>query len=466
VNDALSTPYDEAHVAPGVAREHYEGLLGTIARADLTGLRDAAARRIAELGATFGTGHDAGAFLIDPVPRLIAGAEWDALAAGLDQRVRALNQFVVDSYGPRAIVEAGVVDAAIIDGAEGYEPALRGRLPPGAVPVAIAGLDVVRDPAGTFRVLEDNCRAPSGFAYAVALREVTQAVLPVAGPPCREIAGPARELITGVLRDAAPDGVQEPFVVVLTDGPCNLAHWEHARLAGLAGAALLRPGDLERRGHRLHARLPDGRVPRVDVLYRRCDEDRLRDSDGRPTFLAELLADPWTRGTLGLVNGLGTGVADDKLVHASVEAMIGFYLGEEPLLGSVATFDLGRPEALREVLDDLEAFVVKPRGGCGGNGIVVCGHAEPHDLAALRATLRKTPGGFVAQRTVILSSSPTLVDPGCLAPRHVDLRPFTFSGRGWTRTLPGGLTRVAMAEGALVVNSSRDGAAKDTWVLQ
>lgn len=459
-------PFDEAHAAPGVPRHHYALLMDELAGADLVALRDAAADHVARLGATFGTGAGAEPFPIDPVPRLITADEWATLSAGLDQRVRALNAFVVDAYGPRAIVGAGVMADDVIDGAEGYEPALQGRLPSGVVPIAIAGLDVVRDPDGRFLVLEDNCRAPSGIAYAVALRRALDAVLPVPGLSRRPIAEPARELLAGALRDAAPDGVEEPLAVVLTDGPDNVAWWEHRQLADLTGAALVTFDDLDRRGDRLHARLPDGISRAVDVLYRRCDEDRMRDDDGRPTRLAELVAGPWTEGTLGLVNGLGTGVADDKLVHAHVEDMVGFYLGEEPLLASVPTLALGRPASLAEVLDDLEAFVVKPRGGFGGHGVVVCAHADAADLDALRVELRRAPEGYIAQRTVGLSCLPTITDTGGLEPRHIDLRPFTFSGRDWTRTLPGGLTRVAMEEGTLVVNSSQDGGAKDTWVLE
>lgn len=462
---AEEVPYDEALGAGDVPRPHYDALLAAIGLADPGALRDEVLARVAALGTTFGTGADADAFRADPVPRLIDAGEWDALAAGLDQRVRALNAFVVDAYGARELVAAGVMDDAVIDEAEGYEPALQGQLPEGVVPVALAGLDVVRDSAGDFRVLEDNCRAPSGFAYVMALREATLAVLPPTGLVPREVAAPVRELMTRVLRDAAPPGVADPFVVVLTDGGQNVAYWEHATLAELSGATLVTPADLELRGARLLARLPDGGTRGVDVLYRRCDEDRMTGDDGAPTVLGALLAEPWTAGTLGLVNGLGTGVADDKLVHAHVEDMVRFYLGEEPLLPSVRTLDLRRPEVLKDVLDRLEQHVLKPRGGFGGHGVVVAGHAEPEDVAALRALLLDAPEGHVAQETVQLSRMPTVVEPGVLAERHIDLRPFTFSGPGWTRTLPGGLTRVAMDEGALVVNSSQDGGAKDTWVV-
>ena len=458
-------PYDEACTAPGVPRAHYALLLDELRGTDLAALSARAAHVMTDLGVTFGVGHDAPAFLIDPVPRLIAADEWEALSAGIDQRVRALNAFVVDAYGPRAIVAAGVMSDHVIDHAQGYEPQLRGRLPAGVLPIPVAGLDVVRDQAGELLVLEDNCRAPSGFAYALALRQAVNAVLPLPAQPRRDIAGPVAELMGGVLRDAAPAGVTDPFTVLLSDGPANVAAWEHQHLAALTGATLVTFDALERRGTRLHARRPDGGTRPVDVLYRRCDEDRLRDQDGRPTRLAQLLLEPWASGTLGLVNGLGSGVADDKLVHAFVEEMIRFYLGQEPLLPSVPTLDLGRPERVEEVLDDLEGFVVKPRGGYGGHGVVVCVHADQDTREEVRAMLRSDPCGHIAQRTVTLSSLPTIVDGGRLQSRHVDLRPFTFSGRGWTQTLPGGLTRVALDEGALVVNSSQDGGAKDTWVL-
>ncbi|MEA2228854.1 MAG: hypothetical protein QOF04_2484, partial [Solirubrobacteraceae bacterium] len=260
--------------------------------------------------------------------------------------------------------------------------------------------------------------------------------------------------------------VDEPSIVVLSDGPESSAWWEHAEAARRLGVPVVTLRDLERRGAGLEARLPDGRRRPVDVVYRRCDEDRLRDERGRLTPVAEALLQPCLAGTLAVVNAFGTGVGDDKLVHAHVEDMIRFYLGEEPLLEAVPTLDLGGDDRRDDVLASLRDFVVKPRMGHGGVGVVVCAHADEADLARLRRELVADPGGYVAQPTVAISHHPTVVDGGRLEPRHVDLRPFVFSTPTSAAALPGGLTRVAWDAGALVVNSSQNGGAKDTWVLR
>jgi uncharacterized circularly permuted ATP-grasp superfamily protein len=453
--------FDEAYRADGAPREHYEGLLHALEGTDLLALRDAAQRRVDDQGASFGDDR----FRIDPVPRLLTAEAWKELAAGLQQRTRALNAFVADAYGEREIVAAGVVSEALIEEAEGYMPELRGRLPPAAAPIAVAGLDIVCDEEGTLRVLEDNCRTPSGYCYAHATRRAVAAALPYDGPrPCA-LDDPLHELLRGAVRDAAPAGVPDPFAVVLSDGPTTGTAWEHERIARLTGAQLVTLDDLRLRDGWLLARLPGGGTRRVDVVVRRSDEDSLRDEHGEPTPIARLLLEPWLAGRLGLVNAFGTGVADDKLAHAHVDDMVRFYLGEEPRLLSVPTLDLSRPEHVDEVLDDLRAYVVKPRGGSGGRGVVVCAHADEETLARVREELRREPERHVAQRLVALSHHPTISDAGRLEPRHVDLRPFIFSGDGWTRALPGGLTRVALEPGTLVVNSSQHGGGKDTWVL-
>jgi uncharacterized circularly permuted ATP-grasp superfamily protein len=453
--------FDEAYRADGTPREHYEGLLQALEDADLLALRDAAQRRVDDEGASFGGDP----FRIDPVPRLLTAEAWEELAAGLRQRTRALNAFVADAYGERAIVAAGVVSEALVEEAEGYEPELRGRLPAAAAPIAVAGLDIVCDEDGTLRVLEDNCRTPSGYCYAGATRRAVTAAVRVGGAQPRELGGPLRELLRGVVRDAAPAGVADPFVVVLSDGPATGAAWEHEQIARLTGAQLVTLAGLRLRDGRLLARVPGGATRRVDVVLRRSDEDALRDEQGGRTPIAGLLLEPWLAGRLGLVNAFGTGIADDKLVHAYVEDMIRFYLGEEPRLPSVPTLDLCRPGHVEQVLDDLRSHVVKPRGGSGGRGVVVCAHADEETLDRVREDLRRAPECHVAQRVVALSRHPTISDAGRLEPRHVDLRPFIFSGAGWTRALPGGLTRVALEPGTLVVNSSQHGGGKDTWVL-
>jgi uncharacterized circularly permuted ATP-grasp superfamily protein len=398
-------------------------------------------------GVTFGAKGDE-RFHVDPVPRLIAADEWAGLEAGLAQRVRALDAYCADVYGERRIVRDGVLPARVLESTETFEPELAGLELP--VWVGVAGLDVVRAPDGRFLVLEDNLRTPSGMAYALALRAAVEAVLGAQAPlPLDGLA----EMLAGTLAAVSP--VEAPSAAVLTDSPRNSAHWEHARLAELLGVPLLELGDLTVAGDRLHG--PGGPL---DVVYRRTDDDRLATPAG------ELLSGPWRAGTLGLVGAFGIGVGDDKLAHAYVDDMVRYYLDEEPLLASVRTFDL-RVDAVREeALDRLGELVVKPRAGYGGEGVVICPHAEPADIERLRAAVEAEPGDYIAQELVPLSRHPTVVD-GALVPRHVDLRPFVFLGAGGAaRVLPGGLTRVAFDAGALVVNSSQNGGAKDTWVMR
>jgi uncharacterized circularly permuted ATP-grasp superfamily protein len=456
--------YDEAYAAPGVARPHYAALLDALADVDLAALRDDVNARIDRAGVRFATGED-DAFVVDPIPRILTAAEWDALAAGLEQRVRALNAFVLDAYGPRRIVEAGHIAGEVIDSAEGYEPDLRGRFP-AAVPIGVAGLDIVRAPDGTLTVLEDNVRTPSGFTYALAARRAVRDALPDGVPDPVAAGDEVYGLLGDVLSAAAREIADDPFAVVLTDGADGGAAWEHAEVARGLGAPLVTCDDLEHRDGRLVVRLEDGRRRPVDVVYRRTDEDGLRDGDGAPTDVGAALLEPWLQGAVAVVNAFGTGVADDKLVHGHVREMIRFYLGEEPLAAAVPTLDLARADDLEAVLGDLRGHVVKPRFGHGGEGVVVCAHADDRTLDRLRDQLTAAPEGFVAQPLIAISSHPTVIGDGRLEPRHVDLRPFMFATDVKMGCTPGGLTRVAWDAGALVVNSSQNGGAKDTWVLR
>jgi len=447
--------YDEAVGADGAPRRHAAPALAAVARRGAAELAAAVRERTAHAEVGFASADGGGEFWVDPVPRVLAGHEWDRLEGGLVQRTRALDRFVADVYSDRAIVREGVVPARVLDSAEYLEPRATGARPAGAW-IGIAGLDVVRGPGGEFRVLEDNVRTPSGIGYAVAARTVVAAELEVGEADRPRALDDARALLGWTLRAAAPEGMEgEPRMALLTDGASNSAWWEQRWLATRLDLPLVTPEQLEHRGDRLALR--GGAA--LDVVYRRTDADRLDTRVGR------LLEGPWRAGRLGVVNAFGTGVADDKLTHAYVEDMVRFYLGEEPEVRSVQTLDLGRPDALERALDELERLVVKPRGGYGGVGVVICAHAERGDLERLREDLRARPEGYIAQELVMLSTHPT-VAAGGLAPRHVDLRPFIFMGPdGEARVLPGGLTRVALAEGALVVNSSQRGGAKDTWVL-
>jgi uncharacterized circularly permuted ATP-grasp superfamily protein len=457
-------PYDEGLFDGPDATEADKRLGHALERLDLRELCEQVAGEAGRRGVCFGSADGDQEFRIDPIPRLIDAAEWRKLSAGVAQRVRALECFVRDVYGERRIVREGVVPARAIDGADHHEPLLDGAGQRIGTWISVAGLDIVRDSDGKFKVLEDNLRTPSGIAYAVATREALRAHLaPPSGVHVRSLDA-AFEMLAAALRATAPeDAGEDPTVVLLSDGEGNSAFYEHTQIARNTGIPLVLAEQLSVRGGRLYARLPDGERP-VDVVYRRTDEDRLTGERGELTHVAELLLEPVLEGTLACVNAFGTGVADDKLVHAYVEQMVRFYLGEEPLLQSVPTYDPGDPETLAMILERIDELVIKPRSGFGGYGVVIAPHARAEDVRKAAEELAAEPERFVAQETVMLSRHPTVTD-GRLEPRHVDLRPFAIASGEQVRVLPGGLTRVAFDRGALVVNSSQNGGSKDTWVL-
>lgn len=457
-------PSDEARIAGAPM----QALLDAFAGVDLVALRGDVAGDLDAAGVRFG-GGSGWPFIVDPVPRMFAGTEWDRLALGLEQRVRALDAFVRDAYGARRAVAAGIVSDAQIEDTEGYEPMLRGVWPEHAHALGVSGLDVVRDFDGTLLVLEDNLRTPSGLAYAVAARRAVVRALTAHGvsvPPLRDLPGDIVALLAATLRAAAPEGIDEPAIVVLTDGPTSVAYYEHRWLAEQLGVPLVTLGDLERsRFGRLRRRDAEGRPHDIDVVYRRTDSDLIHDEHGALAPVAAALLEPWLDGTLGIVNGFGTGVGDDKLTHAHVEELVRLYLGEEPLLRSVPTLELGEPGALEQLLEAPRTFVVKARHGEGGKGVTVCRDAEESALVALLEEVRADPDEYVAQKLVPLSTHPTVLEGGGIEPRHVDLRPYIFWTGDGPRAAPGGLTRVALRRGSIVVNSSQQGGAKDTWVL-
>ena len=289
--------------------------------------------------------------------------------------------------------------------------------------------------------------------------------MPSGLPRPRPLDAITAELLRGTIRAATPEGCEEPLVVVVGDGPDNSAHYEHARAAELLGAHLVTPADLARAGDDLHVRLRDGTSRRVDVVYRRTDQDDVRGDDGELTEVAALLLEPWLRGRIGLVNAFGNGLGDDKLAHSRVEDFVRFYLGEEPKVRSVPTLPLSTPQEVEDAIERLHELVVKPRSGQGGAGVVIGAHAAGADLERRAGELRERPEDFNAQPIVTLSRHPTVID-GELQPRHIDLRPFAFCGEDDSAAVvPGGLTRVALEAGTLVVNSSQNGGGKDTWVF-
>lgn len=448
--------FDEGFADVGRPREHYAEVLERLSETDLDEAVKVVRRTLLDLGCAFGAGEQREAFRVDVVPRILTPEEWVVLAAGLEQRVQALDAFMHDIHGARTIVKEGLIPERVITGADYWEPELDEFAEP-RIRVGMAGLDIVRTPTGQFQVLEDNLRTPSGLAYAFAAR---RAVLPHAAaedgsrPAPVDLEDAAIEALGRVLRNAAPNGragTDSARVVLLTDGVRNTAHWEHRILADKLGIPLVTLETLD--------------LDRTDVVYRRTDDDRLNDVHGRRTAVGRALEQHLRDGRVAVINALGNGVADDKLVHAHVEDMVRFYLHEEPLICSVPTYDLAEPAKLDEVLDRIGEMVVKPRSAYGGEGVFVGPTATPQQRDAIAATVRAAPEQWIAQETVFFSRHPTVID-GELQPRHVDLRAFvTFDGER-AQAIPGGLSRVAYERGNLVVNSSQGGGGKDTWVLE
>jgi len=444
LNGYRSSTYDDAVAPDGSVRPVARTVMEAVLAHDLTALADSVREEVEALGISFASVDGDDSWHVDPVPRAVDAGEWERVAAGLAQRVRALNAFIADVYADRRIVAEGIVPQRVLDSAENLEPTMMGVRPRDGVWIGIAGLDLVRDPAGEWLVLEDNVRTPSGLAYWSAARDALLRRLEVPVAPAS--------------LDGIPDALRRVFgdgrLVVMTDGPDNSAHWEHDWVARQLGIPLVVPSDLELRDKLL---LHGGE--QVDGVYRRTNADEV-DSD-----VGALLAPVLRAGNVKLVNGFGNGIGDDKLAHAYVPEMIRFYIGEEPLLPQVETFDLGEPRTLERALDVFDELVIKDRGSYGGLGVVICPRAERVDVDELRERVRADPAAFVAQRLVELSTHPTVID-GELRPRHVDLRPFVLMpALDVVEVLPGGVTRVALDEGALVVNASQNGGAKDTWVL-
>ena len=460
VASALRAPYplqpgtlDEAFTPDGSVRPHYAGVLAALGEVGVGPAAAAMAAGVATAGMTRGASAGLQDFSIDPVPRVFAADEWGALEAGLAQRTSALDRFVADVYGPQETLREGIVPREIVETSRYFERDLIGRpVPP--VRIGIAGPDVIRAPDGELLVLEDNVRTPTMLMFGLAARDLLREVLGSGAPVPREARGPARDGILRVLRAAAPE-VADPVVVVLADRARSAMPWELDAFGELLGVPALDPEDL-RHGPGDSVRLRDGR--RVDVIFRRTSEERLRDDAGRLSHLGELLLPALLAGTVAVVNAFGTGVADDKRVHPYVEDLVRWACGTEPLLRSVPEVDP------RRALADLRGHVVKPRSGSGGFGVMVGPLAAEGRLAEARAALERDPGELVVQEAVAFSVHPTHV-AGRLAPRHVDLRPFALCAGGEVEVVPGGVTRVALAEGDLLVNCSQGGGAKDVWVL-
>ncbi len=417
-------------------------------------------------GVTFDIGGEERAFPLDILPRVIEMDTWSTMEAGVQQRVKTLEMFLADVYDAGEVFDDGVIPRRVITTSSHYHREAANVRPPNGVRVHVSGIDLIRDNLGEFRVLEDNVRVPSGVSYVMTNRRAISSALPetVAEHRIRPVAGYPQKLLAA-LRAAAPAGVDDPTVVVLTPGVYNGAYFEHALLARTMGVELVEGRDLECRRGRVMMRTTQGLAP-VHVIYRRVDDEFLDPVHFRADSMLGCpgMIDAARAGNVTLANAVGNGVADDKLVYTYMPDIIRYYLNEEPILKNVDTWRVGDAEAREEVLDRLDELVLKPVDGSGGKGIVIGPRATKAELDELRAKVLEDPRSWIAQPVVQLSTVPTFVD-GELGPRHVDLRPFAVNDGSKVWVLPGGLTRVALAKGELIVNSSRGGGSKDTWVL-
>jgi uncharacterized circularly permuted ATP-grasp superfamily protein len=432
--------------------------------------QEAADREIRSIGVTFQTGEGDGAvdrpWPFDVIPRVLASSEWSRIQDGLVQRLRALNLFVDDVYHEQRAIQAGVVPAELVMGSPSFRPECMGADPPGRIWAHICGSDLVRGEDGTFYVLEDNLRVPSGVSYVLENRMVAKHILPelfrfYSIEPVDPYVGRLGGLLSSLAAQHA-----DPGIVVLTPGIHNAAYFEHAFLAQQLGVELVEGRDLVVLDDDTVCMRTVGGLERVDVIYRRIDDVFLDPETLRRDSLIGVpgLLRAWRRGRVALASAPGTGVADDKAVYAFVPDIIRYFLGEEPILPNVPTWRCGDPADCRFVLANLDALVVKPANASGGYGVVIGPSAGADALALVAQRIEQYPPNWVAQPVLSLSTMPTLCE-GVVAPRHVDLRPFTLLGPDGAYVTAGGLTRVARTPGSLIVNSSQGGGSKDTWIV-
>ena len=466
---AVAAAYDEMYTPDRQVRPGYDrigGVLDDLSLSDVNTRADSMARSFLDRGVTFDFAGEERPFPLDIVPRVITAGEWDVIERGVKQRVRALECFLDDVYGEQRVVADGIVPKALITSSAHFHRSVWGFRPPGGVRIHVAGIDVVRDQQGVFRVLEDNVRVPSGVSYVIENRRAMTKGLPEAfmSQPIRAVEAYPRHLYKA-LRATAPEAAEDPVVVVLTPGVFNSAYFEHTLLAGLMGVELVEGRDLVVRGDKVYMRTTDGEQ-RVDVIYKRIDDEFVDPLHFRSDSALGCsgLVNAARAGNVTIANAIGNGVADDKLTYSYVPDLIRYYLDEEPVLPNVDTYRLEEDEARAWVLAHLDELVVKPVDGSGGKGLVIGPQATAAELEELRAKVLADPRGWIAQPVLQLSTVPTFAD-GEFSPRHVDLRPFAVNSGEEVYVLPGGLTRVAMQKGSLIVNSSQGGGSKDTWVL-
>ncbi len=470
---ALNDAFDEMRGSGESIREAYRSYnewLDETPISRLTERHQQADLIFRRLGITFSVyGGDEGVERLIPfdvVPRILDAGEWDTLAAGVIQRVRAINAFLNDIYHEQSILKAGRMPVDLVLQNPAFRPEVLGLDLPRNVYVHVAGIDIVRVSADEFYVLEDNARVPSGVSYMLENRETMMRLFPdLFGSQSVAPINHYPETLLRSLRSVGPRGVYDPTVVVMTPGHFNSAYFEHAFLAQQMGVELVEGSDLFVENDMVYMRTTEG-PRRVDVIYRRIDDDFIDPLAFDPNSMLGVpgLLSVVRNGRVSLANAIGTGIADDKAIYCYVPDMIDFYLGEKPILKNVPTYQLGEKEDRDYVLEHLEELVIKEVAGSGGYGMLIGPASTADQRFEFRNKILAHPTSFIAQPTLSLSTCPTLVDGG-IAPRHVDLRPFVLTGES-TTVVPGGLTRVAMREGSLVVNSSQGGGTKDTWVLE
>jgi uncharacterized circularly permuted ATP-grasp superfamily protein len=464
-----SPAYDEMIDADGAPYPHTRSLyeaLQLLSGADLVERGEARNRVSRNQGVTFSHSGQEWVFPLDLIPRLIPEQEWQHIEAGVVQRVKTLEAFLADVYGQRQVLADGVVPHSLVATSTAFARRAAGIEPANGVRVHLAGIDLVRDHAGVMHVLEDNVRVPSGISYVIENRETLARVFP--GLFIEQEVQPVAGYVTALLdalRAAAPAGASDSTVVLLTPGLHNSAYFEHAFLSRMMGIDLVEGRDLFCRDNVLYMRTTSG-DRRVDVLYRRLDDDYLDPVHFRPESVIGCpgLLNAARAGNVTIANAVGNGVADDKLTYTYLPALMEYYLGERPLLPNVTSYRLDDPDARAECLQRMDELVFKPVDGSGGHGLVVGPHAAEEELDDVRGKVLASPRSWIAQEVVTLSTVPAQHGDR-LVPRHVDLRPFAINDGERVRILPGGLTRVALREGSLVVNSSQGGGSKDTWVL-
>jgi uncharacterized circularly permuted ATP-grasp superfamily protein len=470
----LNAAYDEMFRARGRPRPHYRPLYARLLSLPADELRRS--KQEADLsffnqGITFTVyGRQEGTERIFPhdlLPRIVTSAEWQTIERGLTQRITALNLFLKDVYHERKILKSRAIPAEIIYTCKHFRRQMRGVKVPRDVYVSVCGTDLIRLPDGSFVVLEDNLRVPSGVSYMLTSRKVMKQIFPVLFRKygVRPIEHYSQALLS-TLRSLAPEGRSNPRIVLLTPGVYNSAYFEHAYLARQMGIELVEGRDLVMHDNVAYMRTTSG-LQRIDVIYRRVDDDFLDPLAFRAdsSLGAAGLFNAYRAGNVVLANALGTGVADDKAIYAYVPEIIKFYLGEDAILNNVETLLMTNDIQRRHVCDNLQNYVVKAVGESGGYGMLIGPHSSAAQREEFRDRIEHEPRNYIAQPTLALSTAPCFIDEGRIEPRHVDLRPYVLFGEKVT-IVPGGLTRVALRKGSLVVNSSQGGGSKDTWVLQ